>query len=149
MLDVDAALLHRLASVTGGSMVAGPEDASGIAAILHREHGLNASGDADWVFFLLAALVLFFIDILLRRLRLPEGLRSRVAARVASLRRSPGPSYEELTGMVQRAREEERSKLRQKIAASGEGKNMDSELAAYLYIARLRSRKSSDEPPKK
>jgi len=148
MLDVDAAFLGRLASITGGGMLSGPDDASGIAAILRREPGLNVAGDSDWVIFLVAALALFFSDILLRRLRLPEGFRSRLAARVAGIRRAPGPSFEQLTGMVKRAREEERSKLRNKIAEAGEGKNMDSELAAYLYIARLRSRKSSEEPPK-
>ena len=148
LIAADPGLLGRIAAATGGRVVTGADDASGIAAVVEREPALATGGETAWRLFLLLALLLFVADIVVRRLSLPEGLRSRLATGMARLRRSPGPSYEDLDGMVKRAREEERAMLRRRISAAGAGKDMDSELAAYLYIARLRSRKSSEEPRK-
>ena len=76
---------------------------------------------------------------------LPQGWRERVASILRLPVRRPAMSYDELTGMVEKAHDEERARLKKRIStAAGEG-NIDPDLAAYLYIARLRSRKAAEE----
>jgi Ca-activated chloride channel family protein len=146
MLGVNVDLLGNLAAATGGRVLASADDEPSIAELLRREPGRATGANEAWRYFLLAALLLFFLDIVARRLTLPEGLRERLAARLRFSPRKPGLSYDDLTGLVAQAREEERTKLKKRISGftRGEGK-IDPELAAYLYIARLRSRRAEKE----
>jgi Ca-activated chloride channel homolog len=149
MLAADTALLDRLAALTGGGRIDAADDEEGLSALLHREPGMSAAGSDAWRYLLLTGLLLFFLDVVARRGTIPEGLRTRLAAGVKRLRRRDSLSYDELSVMVTRAREEERAKLRKRISGlSGKG-SIDPELAAYLYIARLRSRKAAEESRKK
>ncbi len=81
-----------------------------------------------------------------------EARAARAAARAsASAARPAAPrgsdlSLDELTGMVSRAREEERRRLRERVSTMSREGHIDPDLAAYLYIARLRSKKA--EPKK-
>jgi Ca-activated chloride channel family protein len=145
MLGVDAGLLGQLAAATGGKLITSAEDDASIAEVLRREPGRTSAGNAAWRYMLLAALVLFFLDIVARRLVLPEGTRARLAALLRPSRREPGLSYDELTGMVAKAHEEERTKLRHRISGIAREDKIDPELAAYLYIARLRSKRAEKE----
>ncbi len=149
MLGVDTTLLDLLARQTGGRVIAGPDDRPGLDALLRREPGAAPVGDTAWQYMLLAALVLFFIDIVVRRIAIPEGFGARVSARLASLRARRRYSIDELSGMVARGREEEKARLRARISGAAGGGKVDPELAAYLYIARLRSRKAAEEKEKK
>ncbi len=149
MLGVNTDLLDRLAAETGGRVIASGDDAQSLAALLRREPGATSARDTAWRYLLLAALLLFFVDIVVRRLAIPEGFRARLSARLASLRGRPGYSYDELSGMVARGKEEERAKLRHRLTGMAGGARVDPELAAYLYIARLRSRRAAEEKEKK
>jgi Mg-chelatase subunit ChlD len=145
MLSVDTGLLGRLAAATGGRVITSAEDDASIAELLRRELGHVSGESSAWRYLLLAGLVLFFLDIVVRRLVLPEGTRARLAALLRPSRREPGLSYDELTGLVEKAHEEERKKLRHRISGIVREEKIDPELAAYLYIARLRSRKAEKE----
>jgi hypothetical protein len=148
MRGVNVALLSRLSSQTGGRLISSAADTAGIAALLKREPGTTGVGDTAWQLLILAGLLLFFLDIVVRRLVVPEGLGERLAARLRGLRQEAGPGYEDLAGMVKKAREEERSKIRHRIAGSVREGSLDSDLAAYLYIARLHSRRAEKEEKK-
>jgi hypothetical protein len=149
MRGVNVGLLSQLSAATGGRLIASASDAAGLAALLKREPGATGVGDTAWQWLILAGLLLFFLDIVVRRLVVPEGLRERIAARLRGLRPEAGPSYEDLAVMVKKAREEERSKIRQRIAGSVREGSLDADLAAYLYIARLHSRRAEKEETKK
>jgi uncharacterized membrane protein len=149
MLGVNTTLLNRLAADTGGRVISSADDQQGLAAVLHREPGMSAAGDDAWRYLLLAALALFFLDIVARRLAIPEGLRARLSRRLRALRPGPGLSYDELSGMVARARDEEKAKLRKRISSQVRNGSIDPDLAAYLYIARLRSKRAEEENQKK
>jgi hypothetical protein len=134
MMEADAELLGSLAAETGVRLLASAED--GIQETLWSEPGLAARATDAWRYLLLAALVAFFLDILARRLALPERLRARGA---------PQPSIDELAGMVARAREGEKKKLRERIRSFTREEKIDPDLAAYLYIARRSSRRSEEK----
>jgi uncharacterized membrane protein len=148
MLGVNDALLSRLAAETGGQVVTSAADAVGVRAILRREPGTSGAADTAWRLLLLVGLLLFFLDIVVRRLVIPAGLGPRIAALLRGLRLQPGPSYEELAGLVKKAREEERQRLRKRISGASREGALDSDLAAYLYIARLHSRRVEKEQQK-
>jgi hypothetical protein len=145
MLGVNQPLLARLASQTGGRVVTSANDAAGLRAILQREPGQAGAADTAWRLFLLVGLILFFFDIAVRRVVVPEGLGAKVAARLRGLRPVAGPGYEDLAGLVRKAHEEERQKLRRRIAGQSREGSLDSDLAAYLYIARLHSKRAEKE----
>jgi len=149
MLGVNSELLDRLAAGTGGRVISSVDDEAGLAALLRREPGSAGAGNDAWKYFLLASLLLFFLDIAARRLAAPRELLGRVAARLRALRAKPGLSYEDLTGIVARAREEEKAKLKRRVTGMVREGKLDPELAAYLYIARLRSSRAAKEETKK
>jgi uncharacterized membrane protein len=145
MLGVNTPLLAELAGITGGAPVASAADQSAIAEIVKREPVRAGTGTQPWRALLAAALLLFFLDIVVRKVAVPQGWLSRVLSVFRIPGRQPGLSYDQLTGMVERARDEERLRLKKKISSvAGQG-SIDPELAAYLYIARLRSRRASEE----
>ena len=145
MLGVNGPLLARLAATTGGTLVSSPDDEGAISEIVKREPVRAGTGGQPWRFLLVAALLLFVLDIAVRKVALPPGWRERAASILRLPVRRPAMSYDELTGMVEKAHDEERARLKKKIStAAGEG-NIDPDLAAYLYIARLRSRKAAEE----
>ena len=149
MPGVNTALLNRLAAATGGRSITSPDDEAGLAALLHREPGsAGAGGDAGRL-FLLAAILLFFLDVAVRRLAAPRELLGRVLARLRSLRGTPGLSSADLAGLVARARDEERAKMKTRLSGIAREGKIDPELAAYLYIARLRSSRAAKEEGKK
>jgi hypothetical protein len=147
-LGVNTALLSRLPAQTGGRLVASADDTEGLRAVVQREPGAAGASDTAWRLLLLAGLVLFFFDIVARRIVVPEGLRGRIAARLRRLRPEAGPTYEELAGIVKKAREEERQQIRRRIAGLTREGSLDSDLAAYLYIARLHSKRAEKEEKK-
>ena len=148
MLGVNTDLLGRLASETGGRVIASARRQQALADLLRRQRGAAPADDAAWHLFLLAALLLFFFDIVVRRIAIPEGFRERLARLLSSRRRKSGYSYEELAGMVARGKEEEKARIHRRITGLTGGGKIDPELAAYLYIARLRSRKAAEETEK-
>ena len=146
MLSVDTGLLGRISAATGGRVITSAEDEASIAELLRREPGRASGGSSAWRYMLLAGLVLFFLDIVVRRVVLPEGTRARLASLLKPSRQKPSAlSYEELTGLVEKAHEEERKKLRHRISGISREEKIDPELAAYLYIARLRSKRAEKE----
>ena len=151
MPGVNSALLDRLAAATGGTVIQSGDDEQGLSVLLHREPD-SAGADSDaGRFLLLASLSLFILDIAARRLAAPRELLGRITARLRTLRAGrakPGLSFEDLTGMVARAREEERSKMKTRITGMAREGKLDPDLAAYLYIARLRSSRASKEEKK-
>jgi uncharacterized membrane protein len=148
MLGVNSALLDRLAASSGGRVIASADDAAGLSALLHREPGpAGQAGDA-WRYLILASLVFFLLDIAARRLAVPRGLLRRVTERLRTLPGKPGLSYEDLGGLVARAREEERSKIKKRVTGMAREGTLDPDLAAYLYIARLRSSRAAKEEKK-
>jgi Ca-activated chloride channel homolog len=151
MPAVNTALLDRLASSTGGRVIVSGDDAAGLSALLHREPGASGTGTNAGRLLLLASVLLFFLDIAARRLAAPRETLDRITARLRTLlprRSTPGLSFDELSGMVTRAHDEERSKLKTRITGLGREGTLDPELAAYLYIARLRSGRAAKEERK-
>ncbi len=143
------ALLERLAAITGGRVISPADDAQGLAALLRREPGPAGTGGDAWRFLLLGTLLLFVLDIAARRLVMPRDFLRRLAARRGPARKEPTLSYDDLSGMVARAREEERAKLKRRVSGIAREGGLDPELAAYLYLARLRSRKAAREEAKR
>ena len=159
ILGVNTDLLKRLAALTGGRVIASSDDAASIAAVADRQTARGSRRGGPWQILLLVAALLFLVDIAARRLTMPEWLKlrlvearsARAAVRARASARGPAEprldlSLDELTGMVSRAREEERRKLRERVSTMSREGHIDPDLAAYLYIARLRSKKA--EPRK-
>jgi Ca-activated chloride channel family protein len=136
VMGADAGLLGRLAAETGGRLIASADDGDALQEVLRREPGLAPRATDAWRYLLLAALAAFFLDILARRLVLPERQRARSA---------PRSSIEELAGMVSRSREEEKKKLRERVSGFAREGKIDPDLAAYLYIARLSSKRREEK----
>jgi hypothetical protein len=149
MPGANTALLDRMAAATGGRLIASPDDEAGLAALLHREPGSAGTGNSAGRFFLLASILLFFLDVAVRRLAAPREFLGRLRARFRSLRGRPGLSSGDLAALVVRAREEERTKMKTRLSGIAREGKLDPELAAYLYIARLRSGRASKEEAKK
>jgi Ca-activated chloride channel homolog len=145
MLGVNAPLLAQLAGITGGRAVSSADDEAAIAEIVKREPARAAGGVQPWRLLLLSAVLLFFLDVVVRKVALPQGWFARAASSFRLPGKRPGITYDELTGMVEKARDEERARLKKKITGAAGQESIDPELAAYLYIARLRSRKASEE----
>jgi Mg-chelatase subunit ChlD len=145
MLGVDRALLGRIAAETQGAMISGPDDEQSLSRLLRRRPVGSATESGSWRLLLVLALVAFFLDVVVRRVSLPQGFRLRVSARMAALRQGKGPSYEELSGMVARAKDAETVALRHRVSGVPADNGVDPEIAAYLYIARMRSRKAEEE----
>ena len=148
---VNSSLLGRLAASTGGQVITSGDDLQGLSALLHREPGSAGAGSDAGRFLLLAALLLFLLDIAVRRLAAPRELLRRIAARLQAVRPArarAGLSLEALTDMVARAREEERARMKARITGVARDGQLDPDLAAYLYIARLRSSRAAKEQGK-
>ena len=145
MPGVNAPLLDRLAAATGGRSIASPDDEAGISALLHRERGSAGTGGDAARFFLLVSILLFLLDVAVRRLAAPRELLGRVLTRLRSLRGQPGLSSADLSSLVARARDEERTKMKTRLSGIAREGKIDPELAAYLYIARLRSSRAAKE----
>ncbi|HVO37718.1 MAG TPA: VWA domain-containing protein [Spirochaetia bacterium] len=145
MQGPNTVLLNRLANATGGRVVSSAEDAAGMAALLRREPGPSGSGSDAWRLLLLAAALLFCADIAVRRLASPRALFDGILARLRALRGSPALSSSELGDLVRRTREEERARIKARLSGAAQGGKLDSDLAAYLYIARLHSSRVSRE----
>lgn len=151
---VSSALLSRLAAFTGGRVITSGDDDTGLSALLKREPGSAGAGNEAWRWFLLAAILLFFCDVAARRLAAPRELLGRVLTRLRSLRglgRLGGKALtsEQLAGFVARAREEERTRMKHRLSGIAREGKLDPDLAAYLYIARLRSSRAAREEGKK
>ncbi len=152
---VNAALLERLAAATGGRVIQSVDDEAGLSALLHREPGSAGTGNDEWRWFLLAAILLFLFDVAVRRLAAPRELFGRLLARLRSLRLlrgragRPGLTSADLAGIVARAREEERGRMKRRLSDVAREGKVDPDLAAYLYIARLRSSRAAKEENKK
>jgi Ca-activated chloride channel family protein len=134
----DRRLLEGLAAATGGGVV-NPDDDASLERLVRRERGASSRNVALWPLLAALGLACFFLDVAARKLTLPEGLRERLVKLFGRKGGARGWSYEELAAMVQQAREEERRKLRERIAGMRAEGKVSSDLAAYLYIARMRS----------
>ncbi len=147
-LGVNTALLQGIAAATGGRVVEDVSDAASLSALLRRvPMAARADGDA-WRLLLLGALLLFFADIAVRLLTVPEGLSRRVSERLRALRRTRGLTASELDELVDRGRRAETEKVRARVTTYAPG-GIDPEVAAYLYIARMHSRKAAEADEKK
>jgi Mg-chelatase subunit ChlD len=156
ILGADTRLLDRLAQSTGGRRAASADDEAALAAILHREPGGAGAASTGWWALLAAALALFVMDIAVRKFSLSDTVRERLARIFGGqlsldrlFRRRPGYSYEELQSLVARAREEEKRKLRHRISEMASEGKVDPDLAAYLYIAKLRGRRAQSREKEK
>jgi hypothetical protein len=145
---VDRGLLEGLAAATGGGVV-DPDDEPSIARLLRRERGTSSRQVALWPLLVGLALGCFFLDVAVRQFTLPESVRERLQKLLGGAARARGWSYEELADIVQRKRDEERRKLRERISGMAADGKVSSDLAAYLYIARLRSAKQAAGGPAK
>jgi hypothetical protein len=139
-IGVDRGLLERLAAATGGRVV-DPADAASLDRLLARESGGSSRKVPLWPVLAGLALAFFFLDVAARKLTLPEGLRDRFQKLFGRISGARAWSYEELAAMVQRARDEDRRKLHDRISGMVADGKVSSDLAAYLYIARMRAGK--------
>jgi Ca-activated chloride channel family protein len=147
---VNAGLLASMAEATGGSILPlGGEGASAYGDILGREAKRSLEASPLWPYLVLAALLAFFLDIVTRKLSLSEGARARIASLFSVKRGRERYSYGELTLMVSTAKEEQKRMLKQRITRMAKEGRVDPDLAAYLYIARLKGRSRDKEGEKK
>jgi len=89
-----------------------------------------------------------------RKVLLSEALREKLGPLLVRLgrllpRARPGSAPEDVAVVVARAREEEKKRLRERISISAGAGKIDPDLAAYLYIARLRGRRSVESGKEK
>jgi hypothetical protein len=134
---VNRELLEGLAAVTGGGVV----DPDSLERLLRRERGTSSRQVALWPLLLALALAFFFLDVAMRKFTLPEGVRERLGRLFGGAAGARSWSYEELASMVQQARDDERRKLRERISGMAADGKVSSDLAAYLYIARMHAGK--------
>jgi hypothetical protein len=157
ILATDRQLLARLASRTGGSLAPSLDAGQITDAVLARSArgsraaaaSASSSTSAAWPWLLAAALVLFVLDIAVRKVMLSGALRERLGPLLGGLRKllpraRPGSTPEDVAVVIARAREEEKRKLRERISASAGAGKIDPDLAAYLYIARLRGKRTGE-----
>jgi len=145
MQGPNLALMDRLAGATGGRVISSAEDDAGMAALLRREPGSSGGGSDAWRLLLAAAALLFCADIAARRLASPRALLEGLLARLRALRGRPELSSDELANLVIRTREEERARIKARLSGAAHAGKLDSDLAAYLYIARLGSSRAARE----
>ncbi len=157
LLAADTRLLATLAASTGGKLLPRQPDDASLVALLAREPAPSAAAAAGgvlsphgraWPWLVAAALLLFVLDIAARKVVLSQAMRERLAPLLRLLRGGGGVrgrSYEEVVSMVARAREEEKRKLGERISAMAAAGREDPALAAYLYIARLRSHRAEEK----
>jgi hypothetical protein len=160
LLAPDTRLLAGLAASAGGRLLPLQPDEESLAALLAREPAPAAAAGAGGIlsapgraspWLVAAALLLFVLDIAARKLVLSPALRERLAPLVRLVARggsARGRSYDEIVSMVARAREEEKKQLGERVTAAAAEGRADPDLAAYLYIARLRGRRSEGQERK-
>jgi uncharacterized membrane protein len=153
---VNTGLLASIAEVTGGrALEIGPTDsgpsiaAADLERIVSRERKNTVESSPLWPYLVLAALIAFFLDIAARKLALSDGMRARLSAVFSRTRGRTEYSYGDLTRMVSTAKEEKKRKLKERIRGISQGGKIEPDLAAYLYIARLRGRTRESEGEKK
>jgi uncharacterized membrane protein len=159
-IGVNTTLLSSLAAATGGkglplaSKAPGPStpataDEQAWQALFRRDSRGTAEESPLWPLLVLAALLSFFVDIAARKFTLPEGLRGRLEALLLRMGRREEYDYGDLARMVTTAREEEKRKLRTRISGMAVSGKIDPDLAAYLYIARMKGRTREKDAEKK
>lgn len=135
LLEPNTALLEQLASVTGGTMTL-LEEKPGNRFFTAFQEDVTTYKEI-WFPLALAALLLFFLDILLRKLVLPEQLTSRLKTLATQWTEKPvtvSPSYAELTTVL-RERGEARRKQERTQRQLWE---VDPTNAARFYVARMK-----------
>jgi uncharacterized membrane protein len=138
LLEPNRALLAQIASLTGGTM-ASLDTNIGRELFTATEEDLRAYQEI-WFPLALAALLLFFCDILLRKLVLPEHLTRRLttfATQWTERARPAPPSYEELTRTLHEQGESRRKRERSQRQLW----EIDPTNAARFYVARMRGEK--------
>ncbi len=161
-IGVNTTLLSSLAAATGGISIplsAGDGSADGgngdqaesaaWQAVYKKDSRGAVEASPLWPFLVLAALIAFFLDIAARKFSLPEGIRSRLEALFSRAKKREHYDYGDLARMVVSAKEAEKRKLREKISGMAGGGKIDPDLAAYLYIARMKGRTREKEAEKK
>jgi hypothetical protein len=143
MLGVDARSLDKISRQGGGAVIDPSRGDFEESGLLKRAVARSSMENIFWRYLLLFALLAFFLDILVRRLDIPPRSARRKAPKSFG---QGGPMRpEELEALVARGRDAEKEKLRRRISVTaGEGR-IDPELAAYLYIARLKGMKAEKE----
>ncbi|RMF87005.1 MAG: VWA domain-containing protein [Nitrospinota bacterium] len=133
-LEPNYALLNKIAALTGGE-VAALNAPRGKALFTATTEDLAAYREI-WFPFVLAALLLFFFDIVLRKLVLPEQLTQRLRDWKSQRQVQPQPalSYEELNAMLQ---EQGKSRERRE-RAQRQMWERDPTNAARFYVARMK-----------
>ena len=113
-LDVNHALLTRLAERTGGQVLqaGAPQEAAGVL-YSPPPRAVGAAGRGQplndfWPWFLLAALCVFVAEIAVRQISLPAAWTARWQDSRSSRPARPGYSYEELEAIVHRRAEDHR-----------------------------------------
>ncbi len=147
-MGTDTSLLARLASLTAGKLLSleVPASAREQAPPEWRDLFIRSSrGKIEpsplWPLLVVLALIAFFLDIAARKLVLPERLRERLSALLARRGKGEEYSYKDLARMVTTAKEEEKRKLGKRISEMAKAEKIDPDLAAYLYIAKLKGKK--------
>ena len=113
-LDVNHALLTRLAERTGGQVLqaGAPQEAAGVL-YSPPPRAVGAPGQGQplndfWPWFILAALCVFVAEIAVRQVSLPAAWTARWQDSQVSRPARPGYSYEELEAIVHRRAEDHR-----------------------------------------
>lgn len=142
-VGADTALLSRLSRDTGGRIL-DADDEEGLSELLRRGKAESAEATGlESLIPLTVALVLFFLDVCARQLRIPAGLRSLFARLRGRMRPASAVRYEDVKAAVEAKREEERRRLRERITVGSSSRKYGSELAAHLYMARLAARRDA------
>jgi Mg-chelatase subunit ChlD len=156
---VNTGLLSSLANATRGMLLplekparASPQTAGGgpdWRDLLRRDSTRVLQTSPLWPYLVLLSLVTFFLDIAARKLVLPDGMRERLAGIFSRRGKREDFSYGDLTRMVTTAKNEEKRKLHARISGMASEGKIDPDLAAYLYIARLKGRTREKDQEKK
>jgi hypothetical protein len=136
-LGVDERHLEELAATTGGRML--PLSPASLPLITRADAGADVHGVLIWWPFLLAGLVALVLEVVVRKIGLPEPwlrywhrFRNRRAPAAES---EPDPGYEELQASMARARARHIAAVRGEVFFESD----DPAVRARLYLGRSRS----------
>lgn len=134
-LPVNYPLLSEIAGRTGGDILSEAEVT--MDRILQGSSGLFVTYDELWFIIIVSGLLIFLVELFIRRPLVPKGFLRALTARLKE-RKTKQYTYEELTEYM-RAKQAEIETTRYTHYYSSEMK--DTDLAARLYLAKKRSRR--------
>ncbi|MGQ9631177.1 MAG: VWA domain-containing protein [bacterium] len=147
--DANIEFLKKLAQSTGGRIASLNDDRS-LRDLTRFEEESFRSYRGIWFPLIVAALLLFLLDIAVRKVTVPEELREHLISMWLFIarrqRERKAVSYREAAEMMIQSKERKQEMLRKLFEERrGDYQNLDPTTAARLYLARMRTRRMEQQ----